>query len=157
MVLWIHRRRVQENFSERTVTEGNVSGTNDTSSLSCHVTPFWREAGRIHQHTAMAADRAAPTLHRSTVPLEGEVRRLAWGSCSGKVSWLVLWRGTRPAIVAVAPRGVARQPSVPVLGQNDSTARMEVIVTEVEANSNIYARNVPFLTQTGSKSLWAKF
>jgi len=59
------------------------------------------------------------------------VRELQWKSC-----WLVLWRGTRPAIVAGAPRGVARQPSVLVFGQNDSTARMEVIVTAVEANSN---------------------
>lgn len=146
MVLRIHRRKVQEHFSERTVTKGNVSGMNDTSSLSCHVTPFWREAGRIHQHTAMAADRAAPTLHRSTVPLEGEVRRHAWGSRSGKVSWLVLLRGTRPAIVAGAPRGVTRQLSVTVLGQNDSTARMEVIVTDLQENSNICERNVPFFT-----------
>lgn len=146
MVLRIHRRKVQEHFSERTVTEGNVSGMNDTSSLSCHVTTFWREAGRIHQHTAMAADRAAPTLHRSTVPLEGEVRRHAWGSRSGKVSWLVLWRGTRPAIVAGTPRGVARQLSVNVLGQNDSTARIEVIMTEVEESSNICAINVLFFT-----------
>ena len=70
---------------------------------------------------------------------------------------MVLWHGTRPAIVAGAPRGVARQPSVPVLGQNDSTARMEVIMTEVEANSKICARNVPFFTSTRSKLLWATF
>ena len=80
------------------------------------------------------------------------MRELKWKSC-----WLVLWQGTRPAIVAGAPRGVARQPSVLVFGQNDSTARIEVIMTAVEANSHLCARNETFFTQTGSKLLWATY